>query len=340
MAGYTSEVNFDVSKGNIAIVLPYFGKFPNYFDLWLRSCSINSEIDWLLITDIKDSYSFPKNVKVIDWDFKQVVSKIKQVLGEDVEVPVPHKLCDIKVFYGWVFAELLNEYKFWGYCDADVIFGKIADFITPTLLHSYDKIFGLGHFCIMPNTERVLSVIRESSLEEEVRNRVLRNPRTTLFDEWFGAVNINRYFQQRGLNIYNDPGVISDIHSSSPHFKRSFWDSQMQKGIVEEEKNLLIWNIDAGLYRYWIKNNCVEQEPVLYVHLKERKMSVDARLQGGESNNWAVFPSGFLEWPEDRIPSRRDFNSFSEGFWKYCLRRGRRKWRNAKYLLKMRLGKS
>ena len=41
----------------IAIIIPYFGKFPKWIDLFLYSCSRNAklsegiEVDWLIFTD-------------------------------------------------------------------------------------------------------------------------------------------------------------------------------------------------------------------------------------------------------------------------------------------------
>jgi hypothetical protein len=358
-AGKLDELNRDVLGGTqdeirattfpkTAIIVPYFGKFPSYFGLWLRSCAINPEIDWLVVTDIESDYKFPTNVRVVSWDFASVVSRIQEVLGKDVVVPVPHKLCDYKVFYGLIFNDLLIDYPYWGYCDVDVIFGKLASFLTNDILESYDKLFGLGHFCLMPNTERVLEVIRGAANIEEVRANVLQNPRTTLFDEWYGTVNINTLFEKKGLRIYEDPGVIADLFSSSPHFNRSFWDKTKQGGRVETENNLLVWNETSGLTRYWVNGKEVRSEPVMYVHLKERVMPISEDLLDNTSLGvlefptlgcFGIFPSGFQRWESHRVPAMGDFRKYGEGFWHYAKRRGKRKWRNGLYLLKMRFGK-
>ena len=49
----------------IAIIVPYFGEFPNYFPLFLNSCRYNPTVDWLLVTDIADPVDYPQNVRVI-----------------------------------------------------------------------------------------------------------------------------------------------------------------------------------------------------------------------------------------------------------------------------------
>ena len=48
----------------IVFICPYFGKLPEYIDVWLKSCEYNKDIDWILITDDKTDYNYPTNVKV------------------------------------------------------------------------------------------------------------------------------------------------------------------------------------------------------------------------------------------------------------------------------------
>ena len=49
----------------IAVIMPYFGKMPNYFDLWLQSCHANSQIDWIIVTDNLIKHDF-NNIKIIN----------------------------------------------------------------------------------------------------------------------------------------------------------------------------------------------------------------------------------------------------------------------------------
>jgi len=66
----------------IYLFIPYFGKFPNYFQLYLDSASINCDIlRIILITDIDmTEYILPANVKVFNIDFKSVRNRAIQVL--------------------------------------------------------------------------------------------------------------------------------------------------------------------------------------------------------------------------------------------------------------------
>lgn len=38
-------------KNRIGIIGIYFGKLPNYFDVWAKSCASNPSVDFHVITD-------------------------------------------------------------------------------------------------------------------------------------------------------------------------------------------------------------------------------------------------------------------------------------------------
>ena len=57
---------------SICYIVPYFGKLPNNFQLWLNSCSTNNTIDWIIFTNDKTYYNYPENVKVNYCEFEEV----------------------------------------------------------------------------------------------------------------------------------------------------------------------------------------------------------------------------------------------------------------------------
>lgn len=67
-------------KKKICFIIPYFGNFKNYFQLFLNSCRLNSDINWLIITDNKDEYDYPKNVKRIELGFNDLRKRSKRNL--------------------------------------------------------------------------------------------------------------------------------------------------------------------------------------------------------------------------------------------------------------------
>ena len=41
-------------KNRIAFVIPYFGKLPDYFHLWLVSAKYNKDYDFFLFSDVNE----------------------------------------------------------------------------------------------------------------------------------------------------------------------------------------------------------------------------------------------------------------------------------------------
>lgn len=113
----------------ILIIVPYFGDFNNYFNLWLNSVKNNPSINFLIITDNKTKYNYPKNIKVIYRTFDFVKQIVKTRINENCKLENPYKLCDYRPFFNVIFEEYIKGYHFWGWCDTDLIFGNIRKLI-------------------------------------------------------------------------------------------------------------------------------------------------------------------------------------------------------------------
>lgn len=63
------------------------------------------------------------------------------MLGINIDLVNPYKLCDLKPALGNIFRSIFHEYDFWGYTDIDLILGNIRSFFTRELLDVYDVLF-------------------------------------------------------------------------------------------------------------------------------------------------------------------------------------------------------
>ena len=145
-----------MNKHSAALILPYYGKFPNYFPLWLKSAGANPDFTFMIFTDIDMSgYDIPKNVQVHYLTFEGVKKLIAPHLDFDFVCGTPYKLCDYRPIFGLIFVDYLAGYDFWGFCDSDVIFGDLGKYITDDILDRYGKLFCKGHLQLLRNTEDV-----------------------------------------------------------------------------------------------------------------------------------------------------------------------------------------
>lgn len=115
----------------IALIMPHFGHFNNYFKFWLRSCCNNPKIDFLIFTDDSNAIAYINayggaNIKVFEMSLADLKQLFESKLHQTICLETPYKLCDFRALYGILFADYLKAYDFWGHCDNDLIFGNLS----------------------------------------------------------------------------------------------------------------------------------------------------------------------------------------------------------------------
>lgn len=256
------------------LIVPYFGNFPNYFQLTLNSCGNNLDFDWLIFTDNQEKYNYPSNVKVYNMSFEEfktlVQNKLKKYI-EKISLEVPYKLCDYKVTYGYVLNEYLKEYDWWGYCDFDIIFGKLSNFITNDLLSKYDKLFVFGHLTLFRNTEEINTLFLKEYNGEKLYKKYLEVDNICVFDElWKGS--INNIFESYNKKIFYK-NYSADIYHRSADFKEVILDLENKKYKIDKKyKGIYLYNEGRIIKIFRHKKRIIENE-YLYIHLQKRKMN-------------------------------------------------------------------
>lgn len=157
---------------SICIVACYIGKLPPYFNLFLTTCYRNSGIDFIIIND-KISNKTQKNVKFISLNLKQLNSLASKKLNLTINFNNSWKINELKPAFGVLFVEQLRKYDFWGWCDIDIIFGNILNFLTESRLKKYDIIttrehWTTGHFTLLRNTEFCNKLYEQSPSYKEI----------------------------------------------------------------------------------------------------------------------------------------------------------------------------
>src|SRR5690606_6284950 len=147
---------------SIVLIVPYIGNWPLWFDAHLVSIAKNPSVNWLFITDCVIPNEFPENVRFIPATLESLNVKINNVLGIDVPLS-PRKLCDVRPAYGEIFKDYISDYDFWGFCDVDIIWGNMRNFLTESILSENDIISSrknslAGHFSVFKNTSRINSL--------------------------------------------------------------------------------------------------------------------------------------------------------------------------------------
>lgn len=144
-----------MSGSRIAMLIPYFGHWPEWMPLYLYTCSRNPQVDFHYFTDCGVPEVTYGNTIFHPMTFEAYLQNIERVLG--VKLPnIPSKLCDIKPFYGIIHRELLDKgaYTWWGFGDLDVAYGDLSSLTSLTsrtdlhLITTHIKCIS-GHFTLI-----------------------------------------------------------------------------------------------------------------------------------------------------------------------------------------------
>lgn len=285
---------------SIALLMPYYGKYPNYFNLWLKSASHNSTIDFLIITDIDAEIEMPSNVKIINMSFRELKERIQKMFQFNIKLEKAYKLCDYRPVYGLVFQDFISEYDFWGHCDPDVIWGDLRKFITNEVLESNDKVYTRGHLTLYRNDSFINNICIETHLFNIYSfKEAFTTNYSCHFDEWGGVSEI---FRQRKINYYDNID-FADIREAIFHFELA------DPLPIDNKLKAFYWN-DGKLTGYICDNeHHVIKKEYAYIHLQKRSMEVTFQ---GMPNTFAIVPNKFLDFESEGVDANFIVNNCSK----------------------------
>lgn len=139
------------------MLMPYFGKWPDYIWLFLEGCRRNPSFSFLFLTDCPP-VDAPPNVRFVATTIAAVRQRAEAALGTNVALERPYKLCELKPAYGLIFAEHTAGYDFWGFGDIDCVYGNLGRYASQEVLSRVDifccrKEYVSGVFTLVRNNE-------------------------------------------------------------------------------------------------------------------------------------------------------------------------------------------
>ncbi len=251
---------------SICLIDVYFGKLPNWINLFLETCKYNPTVNWIIFIDDDIPDNIVKNVKFIKSSVTKINKLMSDKLNMNITVKKPYKFCDIRPAFGIVFKDYLKEYDFWGHTDLDVLFGDIRTFVTDSLIKKFDIISSdsrkiCGPFTIFRNIAKVNTLYKKLK------------------------PNCQEIFENADKHYHSNEQAMTDV---------------VRKAHVDG----LITKTFRDLHKYDIKQYIWEEgkirvkgsdEITMYVHLRKFKNALDPKT----INKFEVNPKGFVgdnEW--------------------------------------------
>ncbi len=287
----------------ILLIIPYFGPFPNYFELWLKSARANKTIDFLLITDNKIENIKDDNIKIIKTNFEDVKTKIQSIFNFKIIIDTPYELCKYKPAYGIIFKEYIANYDFWGYCDIDLIFGDIRKFITDDILSRYEKILSHGHFSLYKNCDKINKLFMTKRKDCMYYKDVFSSKISwNNFDEY--PYGVSRIAKMENIKVF-EKMIFADLDMFTYTFRKltSYYETEQddKEDIIQYFK----WE-DGKLLNIIYNNDNIQENELMYVHFQKRKMEISS--EENLENRYVIVPNEFLS---DKL-SQKDIIKFCD----------------------------
>ncbi len=279
----------------LCFIIPYFGKLPNYFQLFLNSCEANENYNWLIFTDSTEIYNYPKNVKKINMEFSILRELVQSKFNFPIKLSSPKKLCDYKPAFGFIFENYIKNYDYWGHCDIDTIMGNLNDFIPQLLKKNYDKIFTLGHFILYKNSFENNRRFMKKYNGVELFKHSFSTESITVFDENYqNDTNVNSIFVEDNAKVFQEDFSFN-VKVTPTRFTRIVYNSHLKKSITyTTPKELLMIHSNDGLFEFYIKNNKLKKREFMYIHLQQRLMRANMNFLK-DAYTFSIIPNGFYK---------------------------------------------
>lgn len=276
------------------LIIPYFGEFPSYFQLFLYSCKYNQNFTWYIYSDNDKQYEYPDNVKIIHTTFEELKNHIYAKFDFDFEIKTPHKLCDLKPAYGYIFEEDIKAFDYWGFCDMDVIWGDLNQFLTEDILRSYDKIYNIGHLTVFKNTEENNRRFMLPLNGKVVYKEAFKKSREWIFDEGYKE-SINNIFIDYKFSMLEKTDC-ADIYTKSSNFRLVTFKNGIEKVIEDNKKGVFLWR-NGKLEFYYNESDGLNLKEFAYIHMQKRKMKQKDQIMGEDS--FIIVPNRFVCYNEE-----------------------------------------
>lgn len=280
----------------IIFIVPYYGKKPDYFDIWLKSISFNQTVDYLFVSDLDIDVSAPPNFIFLKMTMKELKEKIQQLFDFPVMIDSPYNLCDFKPAYGDVFWEIVSRYDFWGNCDTDQVFGNIHKFLSDKILDNYDRILYLGHFSLYKVSDKMRGFYKLPGALYDYKT-VFSSKEWYSFGEVTGTLQISL---KNNISVYSEIIYVDTICAYS---QLKFY------GDAISPKHFVFYWENGEVHRAYLMNGRVVDDEWMYIHLQKRKMN-DNRTDF--SKPFYICGSAFITKNDVGTPSIEDIMKYSE----------------------------
>jgi len=134
-------------------LLPYFGKYPEWMDKWVANMEYLKPMGY--------DYKIYSNLDL----FKE---RVREVLKIEPNIEYgTGKVWDYRGALGYLYADDIKGYDYWGHTDFDVVYGRVDRYFTDELIAKHDVItneyrYVCGFWTLYKNCKKVNEVFKRN----------------------------------------------------------------------------------------------------------------------------------------------------------------------------------
>ena len=250
------------------LISPYFGKLPNYFQLFLDSCALNQDFcDFLIITDDKTHYDLPTNVRIILVTFNEFNLLVKEKIGEAFRILSPYKICDYRPAFGKIFEDYIAGYDFWGHIDTDLVLGKLSNFLPEDAFLNSDRLLERGALMLYANKQNV------NNLFYQELDGIINFAEAAKTEEpcFYDEIMFPALLSKNGFKTYSNTSYADIL----PQYLKFTIDAHCK--INNKLDQSFVYESNVGLFQ--VSSEDDELVECMYIHIQKRSMKIDVNLE-------------------------------------------------------------
>ena len=268
----------------ILIIADYFGEWPKWFGMFLKSCEFNPTIHWRIHTDCAVPERAPTNVEFVNISREAYVRRASDILGLSFGPKDMYNICDLRPTFGVLYADIIRGYDYFGWGDVDVVYGDIRKFYTDEVL-SHNVICSnartcTGHFTLIRNE----SWLRECFKHIPNWRQRLEDPDPHPWSDSLDEAKLSGIFSPVAEVREEFGERLAGLSSLSKYWQNNYFREQWSTPFIPYP-----WHDGSRLHPevwYWqnghLRNEWDGEREFLYLHLMnfKAKKYVDEDLYG------------------------------------------------------------
>jgi hypothetical protein len=283
----------ETKKNTIAVIVTWFGPLPPYFAAWLKSAEYNPTIDFFCFFD-HEFESQSDNIHIVKTTMDREIERISKAISEKIVIKNSYKFCDLRPFFGLGYQEYIKDYSFWGYCDIDMVFGSLRDYLTEDVLSKYDRFYEYGYLSVFRNTDQ-MNHLYDLPGGIYSKKAIFRGKGKCTPEEQYGLYRIS---EKNHIKWYREKNYADFYIPYSSYIlnQRENYDEQV-----------FYWE-DGKVYRAYNDKGEIKSDEMAFLHWQKRK-PVIAR-EALDNNSYFITPSELIK-KENGLPTREEIIKYN-----------------------------